>query len=169
MTAVAPPRFGGGKLSVAYQLATIDLAMWASGLVIWEVVGPHIRILEAVTVRGDGTPENMAVELDALIPIRAKICIEKPQRYRNKTKYDHAIDQIEETIRRFKAKKRKIAKAWVPRQWKGSVTKDVHHARLRARLTALGIDFSMVPDEHDAWDAIGIGMFALGLVRTGGA
>ena len=53
-----------------------------------------------------------------------------------------------------------------PREWKGNVPKEVHHARLRQVLST--DELLLIDGTHDAWDAVGIGLFANGRTGRGG-
>jgi hypothetical protein len=75
---------------------------------------------------------------------------------------------------------------WPPAEWKGNVPKPAHRRRIAAALTdaehAAWVshlaerdgDFLRArawlagEDSHDAWDAVGIGLYALGRVQRGG-
>lgn len=60
-------------------------------------------------------------------------------------------------------------RTFLPEEWTGQLPKDTHKGmywksprgvRIRSRLT--DVEWSIAPDQHDAGDAIGIGLFALG-------
>jgi hypothetical protein len=54
-----------------------------------------------------------------------------------------------------------------PFQWKGNVPKEITRARTRAVLSEAEVAQLPAETEHDAWDAVGIGLFAEGRTRRG--
>lgn len=58
--------------------------------------------------------------------------------------------------------------SYEPRVWKGQVSKNAHHPRLARALTPQEKRIAPPMQCHDAWDAIGIGLFALGRTGRGG-
>lgn len=48
-----------------------------------------------------------------------------------------------------------------PRDWKGNLPKKVSHERARAKLTEAEVAL-LAGKPHDSWDAVGIGLWALG-------
>lgn len=60
-----------------------------------------------------------------------------------------------------------------PREWKGQVPKGIHHARIRASLSARELEVANVCLEkitpskrHNAWDAIGLGQWFVRKAKT---
>ena len=53
----------------------------------------------------------------------------------------------------------------VPKRWKGQVPKAVHHKRLRAVLVPGERDRTPPVSSDDTWDAIGLGLWALGRTK----
>lgn len=60
-----------------------------------------------------------------------------------------------------------VHRFYTPKQWKGQVPKDVHHERLARVLSASELVLWGAVD-HNAKDAIGIGLFHLGRTKRGG-
>jgi hypothetical protein len=57
---------------------------------------------------------------------------------------------------------------WIrPDEWKGQISKDL--CRERIRMLLLASELARIPHgaPHDVWDAIGLGLFALGRARRG--
>lgn len=57
---------------------------------------------------------------------------------------------------------------YLPGQWKGNVPKAVHRRRLMDALSPGERERMPPEDEHDAWDAAGIWLFATGRTQRGG-
>ena len=53
-----------------------------------------------------------------------------------------------------------------PGAWKGQVPKDVHQTRISTFLTSE--EGGLVLEDHNVWDAVGLGLFALGRSARGG-
>ena len=51
-----------------------------------------------------------------------------------------------------------------PREWKGTIPKKIHHARLRAQVPEVIQAIDQIPKslQHNVWDAIGLALWALG-------
>jgi len=60
-----------------------------------------------------------------------------------------------------------VGRFYQPKMWKGQVPKPAHHRRLARVLTGVELDLWATAD-HNAKDAIGIGLFHLGRTKRGG-
>lgn len=102
--------------------------------------------------------------------------IEHPQVYggmgRAASKKD--VKALEDLAGRFRRELKPLGVKVVllrPHAWKGNVTKEVHHRRIRRALTPAEVvllDRDYGDAHSDVWDAIGIELFALGRTGRGG-
>jgi hypothetical protein len=79
-----------------------------------------------------------------------------------------AREDVEDLIEWVRALEPKPIALYQPTRWKGQVPKPVHHERIRIALAGAnwGVRCPLPPaEEHDAWDAVGIGMYHINLVR----
>jgi hypothetical protein len=102
--------------------------------------------------------------------------IERPQVYRNTGRSSvqddvealtHLVDRLAHELRPLGAEVHLHA----PYAWKRSVPKKVHHRRLKAALSPkeAALLVGLGDASLDVWDAVGIGLFALGRVGVGGS
>lgn len=172
-----------------YYVHAVDLGKRRPGVASALVQGGRSMVFSADTVELGGevwTPRTMAGQIDRHVGISTLpevwVC-EWPQKYPTKRKYHenleelHAVGSALAQVRGFS-----WAKMWLPAQWKGNVPKRAHHRRAGAALRedewAL-LEGSLVARRrpegwlqseaaHDARDALGILLFALGRVDRGG-
>lgn len=85
---------------------------------------------------------------------------ERPKRYATKRASHKNLDPLDEVLMRMQCNK-----TWTPQQWKGNVPKAVHHQRIRANVRLPAWTDSL---DHNAWDAVALGLFALGVTKRGG-
>ena len=87
---------------------------------------------------------------------------ERPVRYRGKRAAGTDIDDLIAVLDEMP----EPARQWSPHEWKGNVPKDVHHERLRGALSEN--EARHVVGDHNAWDAVGLWLYAVGRVKRGG-
>ncbi|MHC4892471.1 MAG: hypothetical protein ACYTFV_03720 [Planctomycetota bacterium] len=151
------PKVRSGLLSMDPGAKKVGLAVFQDGL-----------LLDAGTVvAGSDSATERAVH--AWLSFRgyswasftATVC-ERMHLRPGKTKYDADLKRVERTRKRFK-----WSRTYNPTQWKGSISKTVHHRRCREVLTPAE---AAIWDtlSHDARDAVGIGLFHLKRIKRGG-
>lgn len=124
-----------------------------------------------------GTPENADPVALAGIAIglydyykrqpqtRVAVVMEVPQHYLRSRR----VKSLEGLVALCAAVDRavQVQAFYQPKMWKGQVPKPAHHRRLGRVLTGVELDLWGTAD-HNAKDAIGIGLFHLGRTRKGG-
>lgn len=152
-------------------LVSIDPGARKIGVAVFR---PDTRLCRVATVSARHDSKAVAALLNWLgeVDNLAFVC-ELPVKYPHKRKFHKDIDRLLAFLRN-------CPWSWdaqfKPREWKSSVGtthtrggKLVHHRRLRDALTES--ELLVMPalgTEPDAWDAVGIGLFALGRVTNGG-
>lgn len=159
-----------------YALWAVDLGKRKLGCAVFLVDDDprQGRLLWARTVRSKArVAGGVALSIEKVLwqhtPVGVdvrKVC-EWPRKYRTARIYHKDIDSLLDVGRALGPWFARLS----PHAWKGNVPKAVHHRRVRAALAVeeLSAAPALVPATHDAWDAIGIGLFALGRTRRGGA
>jgi hypothetical protein len=145
----------------------IDLGKWKIGLAIFHVEGGYGTLKRAATVTDHGGPECVAGTVADEAPSNAVWVVEWPQKYKDKRKYHENIDELLE-VGKALAKRIQWNEKYPPRAWKANVPKPAHHSRVARELTAEELGLMPSRKEHDAWDAVGIGLFAVGRLGRGG-
>lgn len=156
----------------SHFLVAVDLGKRKVG-VAW---GTPERLLGAVTVHCSRGPEAMAEaihsRLRAGLPNTAHyelmwVC-EWPLKYDRLRRTHENITELHKVgdalARRFGSWDEK----YNPGEWKGNVPKRAHHDRVAAALTTEELALMPSREEHDAWDAAAIYLFAVGRTRRGG-
>ena len=96
----------------------------------------------------------------------AELVIEVPTSYPGHT-------ATEPTLERMRRTAAAVARPWSlkrqvePREWKGNVPKEIHHARALAALLPHEVALWSA-DDHDVRDAIALGLWAVGRLQRGG-
>lgn len=147
-------------------VVSVDLGKRLCGVAAWTLGGVLLR---ADTVEGGPGPLSMATAVrfwalwgaDGAVTVPGFV-IELPQNYRDFRVAHRDLD----TLRAVGSDLDPFA-AYTPHAWKGSVPKDVHRGRL---LGALGPSErgGMEGWDHNAWDAVGIGLYFFGRTDRGG-
>ena len=158
------------------KLVAIDLGKIKAGVAVFDEQG---ALLGARTVRIEAktdvyVPEDMAVAMvEAARGLggveRMQFIVEKPQKYKDKRNRHKDLDDLlaVEKMLRLACRRAKVPfKALRPAAWKGQVPKHIHATRIRALLTEE--EGKKMPEEHDAVDAVGIGLFVLKRAGLGG-
>lgn len=98
-------------------------------------------------------------------PAQCDWVCEWPELYANKPRYHADIKRLMKVgLALSKKRKKGWTKRYRPRRWKGNLPKHIHHPRLEAVLAS----DERFPQGHDGRDAVGIGLYHLGRVDSGG-
>lgn len=123
------------------------------------------------------TPEDVAflvmaslrddLEDWATVPAPPEFVCEWPMKYPNKRITHKDLESLYLVGNAIGQLNNGWTKKYTPGQWKGNVPKPAHHRRLSQILTDTEHK-AMRDTGHDAWDAVGIGLFYLGRTKRGG-
>jgi hypothetical protein len=145
---------------------SIDPGVWKSGCALWSEGGELLRAWTARHRRGPmSEPEAwrrmaLAVEVEEPLSALAVEVMQADGRTRGKERALFSVSGVVGSLAtRFSPAP---VSAYTPREWKGSVPKDVMQRRLAAKLTAAELSRVCARATHDAWDAIGIGARHMG-------
>lgn len=174
-------RTRGGK---AHHLLAVDLGMHKVGVAVGYVDGKGVAYLRSADTlqhpkRREASPREVAqMVVDWALQEgwepRDPVVAEWPMKYENKREVHEDIEALQEVGEALSGLVGGLAKHWRPAQWKGNVPKAAHHKRLWAALTPearklVATKFGKWANVgHDAKDAIGIWMFAVGWTKRGG-
>jgi hypothetical protein len=95
--------------------------------------------------------------------------VERMQRYKGKLAKDRALDALESMLLDLRGAKPRGA-GWVsypPRVWKGQVSKQAHHLRIVRKLSSQETEV-LGRHQADKYDAVALGLYALGRTEKGG-
>jgi len=132
------------------------------------------RLVDATALPNDGDIDTAAVAVIEWIAGRCDyLVVERPQVYPGRRASDYGITCLKDMLAIVSAFKRPYIELY-PSDWKGAVPKEITTARLHRRLVpgrcseVLWHDIgTRAGSALDAYDAIGIGAFALGWVSRG--
>lgn len=132
------------------------------------------RVVDATALPNTGDVDAAAVAVLQWLNGRCDyLVVERPQVYPGRRAADYGITCLKDMIAIVSAFKRPYIELY-PSDWKGSVPKGVTTERLRRRLVPARCTPALWADVTtragvalDAFDAIGIGAYALGWVRRG--
>jgi hypothetical protein len=157
-----------------HYVVAVDLGKRKVGVAVALADSCGSQVLGAKTVLCNGGPVAMAhavVEAahamgldDGKAAGWVWVC-EWPVKYKDKRKYHAAIDTLWAV---GNALRPKWDEKYTPFQWKGNVPKAANHSRVARALNPDEAALMPPRAEHDAWDAVGILMFALARTRKGG-
>jgi hypothetical protein len=166
---VAPRQY---RRKAAHWLVSVDLGKVKVGVARWWVTPDDAQLAWADTlICSRPEPSNVANAVVlaamrdvALVTDIVWVC-EWPKKYPTMRSTHKNIDELHAVGEALAYHDRvgPWTRKFSPHEWKGNVPKAAHHDRLREALGPLDIPAS----EHDTWDAVGIGAFALGLTRRG--
>jgi hypothetical protein len=110
--------------------------------------------------RGDDFAAQVRA-IEMFIPSAAHIVAERmvPRRGR----FEAADDLVDVTLLTGMLVKGKVFTLYRPEQWKGQLSKDVQHAKMMRVLDPE--ELSLLSPDHNARDAVGIGLYHLGRGR----
>lgn len=116
---------------------------------------------------------NMVKQLEDTEFNDPEIVIERPQIYTGAEAKGDPNDLLDLA---FVAGYFRAHRSYLPAEWKGQVPKEIHHKRLSEYFAESGdVDgfdvwkrISKLKKDHDLRDAVGLGLFHLGLVGKGG-
>lgn len=176
-TTVDTPKYP--QPDIDHYLVAVDLGKSKVGLAVWYVpMAAPPRLVRAGTLLELGGPDAVAQRVrhaavdwawahayqNGRPDAKTSWVCEWPKKYPDKRAYHESIDALHAVGKALGRLVGKWSEKYLPGQWKGNVPKPAHHRRLRK----LNLENTPPESEHDAWDAIGIGAFALGLTRRGG-
>lgn len=159
-----------------HYLVAVDLGKRKVGAaVFWVDPANDVTLLvRAATVLEDDGPHAMATAIYDVAPDEDVseagvywVC-EWPMKYADKRKYHEAIEDLHAVGDAMGMLIRGWDERYRPGEWKGNVPKRAHHKRLSRALRDEERAVAPNANEHDAWDAIGIGLFALARTKRGG-
>jgi hypothetical protein len=167
--AYGKPRYPAPDLP--HYLVAVDLGKRKAGVAIFwcDYANDMVLLVNAATVHGQPMAGAIFdyVEVDEDAPVYW-VC-EWPMKYGDRRKYHKDIDallQVGDALDR-------LIEGWEekyrPGEWKGNAPKSAHHRRIREALRAEEMAIAPHTNDHDAWDAIGIGLFATNRTKRGGA
>ena len=170
---VPMPEPVGPRLFPAHKedrwLVSVDLGKTKVGVARWWVTADDASLAQACTLDLPKGTEPWSVAESVVKKVTQDatgdftwVC-EWPMKYPTKRKFHEDIDALHAVGNALQAHIGKWSKKFRPGEWKGNVPKSAHHTRLRAALGTLDVPV----EEHDTWDAIGIGAYALGLTKRG--
>lgn len=148
-------------------LVSVDPGKRLCGVALWD--GVSRQLIRAGAVHGDGTPNDMVRAVLAWVgtwSVPLLYVVETPKRYKHlRSTHDgvaslEAVLSVIETVADVRAH-------YAPYTWKANVPKAVHHKRLARALHPLELIDADTWD-HNVWDGVGIGLYALGRTERGG-
>ena len=168
---VCDPRY---KASGDHTLISLDPGKRHAGVAVWRVTSSPGRWLcelraAHLVQHTNRIAEAVRETVEPLVQGREVWAVERMQRYRGKLAKDRALDALESMLLDLRGAKPRGA-GWVsypPRVWKGQVAKRAHHMRIVSKLTDSEMTI-LGKHQADKWDAVALGLFALGRVGKGG-
>jgi hypothetical protein len=139
---------------------------------IWRHDRSLLRVVTPPALRGRSpaiAAAALACSVSRLAPVDAvaEVAVEWPEQYAtDRVAHENVADLQAMIMFLLRCYPTAIHRRYAPSQWKGNAPKPVIERRLREKFPA---EFAagLVPDNHDAVDALGIGAVYLGLVRRG--
>ena len=151
-----------------HSLVAVDLGKRKVGVAVFWVEDGQATLAKACTVLCDGGPEAMALAVLAVAPRDAHWVAEWPMKYKDKSLYHDAIESLHAVGEAIDKRIGGWDEKYRPGEWKGNVPKGPHHKRIARALTDEELALMPGAEEHDAWDAAGIGLFAVARTKRGG-
>tara|TARA_X000001388_G_scaffold66681_1_gene53574 strand:+ start:113 stop:634 length:522 start_codon:yes stop_codon:yes gene_type:complete len=154
-----------------HHLIAVDLGKRKVGVAWGSVIGGTGILGGASTILCNKGPEAMARKVvDTLLKNtkspRYWVC-EWPKKYDQlmaRHKNIEALHQVGYALARYHP----WDEMYLPGDWKGNVPKVPHHKRIERALYDEELGTMPHMQEHDAWDAAGIWLYAIGRTRRGG-
>lgn len=151
-----------------HYLVSFDPGKRVCGVALWD--GSTQCLLRAAAVREKkGYPLLMAkAAIDWVGQLDKEVLwvVEQPRRYGRKRSTHDGVEALENVLS-YICDMACVVKHYSPYTWKANVPKNIHHERLAHVLTPtelVGCEWW----DHNAWDAVGIGLYALGRTESGG-
>ena len=145
-------------------LVAIDPGKRACGVAFFGALG---RLLACATVP-DPVGWARHFERVSRLPAPVRFVSEVPVRYAAQRATLRGVASLEDRVEQIRAELgSQLVQTWTPSAWKGNVPKAAHHHRVSAVLDARELDVFWASD-HNARDAVALGLFALGRVGRGG-
>jgi hypothetical protein len=157
--------------AVPHLLVAVDLGKTKAGVAIFRVEpANNYSVLVACATVNDRRLSTAVVsyaQVDDDLPVRW-VC-EWPMKYDDRRLYHEAIEDLQAVGNSIEELVGGWSDKYRPGEWKGHVPKRAHHRRVRKALRPSELAIMPSVEEHDAWDAVGIGLFALARTKRGGA
>lgn len=159
-----------------HYLVSVDLGKRKVGVAVFWVdpANEMVLLVNAQTIRNDNGANAIASDIYRAGPAEDAsehgvywVC-EWPMKYDDKRRYHEAIEDLQAVGDAVSSIIRGWDERYRPGEWKGNVPKAAHHKRLKRALRAEELEVAPPVTEHDAWDAIGIGLFATARTKRGG-
>ena len=159
-------------------LVAVDLGKVKLGVAVF-LRGELVWADTVIAPRGSSPSQVAKHVLDATVPhlnygSEVHFVCEWPMKYPRARIYHKNLDELYEVGYRLGELVNGWSERYKPSIWKGNVPKAAHHRRLKKVLKPHEWTDKMEQhrwrprDLHDTWDAIGIGLFALGRTQAGG-
>jgi hypothetical protein len=167
-----------------FALVALDPGKYKIGVCVFRVAPEGVKLRFAATIdtpfqvqfdpRLSADRQEMAIRGAVYCTIGdvplALVC-EVPRKYDFAPAYHADIDALLSVLRILRKRLGGAKGAYPPNRWKGNVPKEVHHKRVISAAAANFPEWSPETLEtlgHDGLDALGIGLFALGILNRGG-
>lgn len=154
-----------------HLLVAVDLGKRKAGVAVFRVEPDrgYSVLVSCSTVEGPGLAHAIVnyVQPDEGLPPQW-VC-EWPMKYDDKRLYHEAIEDLQAVGNALEDLVGGWSDKYRPGEWKGHVPKGIHHRRVNRSLRPAELAIMPASAEHDAWDAVGIGLFALARTRRGGS
>lgn len=158
---------------VGHHLIAVDLGKTKVGVSVFWVGLEGAALVRAFTLAAErgSTPKQVAllVRAEIFTPLFPAVWVcEWPKKYDYKRKQHKDLDSLHEVGYALAQLHGGWAEMYLPGEWKGNVPKTPHHKRIERALTPDERALMPPKSDHDAWDAVGIGLFATGRTKRGG-
>ena len=148
-----------------HLVVAVDLGKHKVGV----AVGTPSEMYCAATVVHRGPADAVAQQVREFVALHAKdlpliwVC-EWPMKYPTQRKFHKDLDDLHAVGYAIGT----WNESYLPGEWKGNVPKSAHRKRIKSALSPEELDIMPAEDAHDAWDAAGIYLFAVGRTKRGG-
>lgn len=165
---------------MSYQLVAIDPGVKKCAIAVFD--DDQLTDAFYVTTSHHDVAEGACEMVDQMLArindFDVRVVIERPQIYAGSKAKGNPNDLLDLSFvaGTFNAVMDRACAAYLPAEWKGQVPKDIHHKRLSEYFAENGSieemyawkSINKLKKDHDLRDAVGLGLFHLGLVGKGG-
>jgi hypothetical protein len=153
-----------------HYLVAVDLGKRKVGVAVFWITDEEAELVQAETVLGSPMADKVYASVSGLYEEAPVLWVcEWPMKYGDRRKYHKDIESLYAVGNDLEALVGGWDEKYRPGEWKGNAPKHAHHKRLRRALKPDELETAPPDHEHDAWDAIGIGLFATNRTKRGGA
>ena len=154
-----------------HVLVSLDPGKRVCGVAIWDgVTGRLMRAAAVDSGSAAGSPHAMLRAVMEYVgdygPVPVLWVIEQPKRYRVKRATHEGVKSLEDVLDLVRSACT-VAASYMPFVWKSTVPKAIHQRRF-ARALAPAELIGAEDWDHNAWDAVGLGLYALGRTDNAG-